>query len=117
MNSLDFRLKPLLSTYSSEEIVREAELLLVDAEVGVSFWGNRILTVRGCEGSVYLDTIANKILGIVNVPLEGEERDRIIALRGKIQNFYTESDRLVQTANQNAHWFVKIVRFLDFVIN
>lgn len=113
MDSLDFRLKPLLSSYSSEEIVREAELLLVDAEVGVSFWGNRILKVRGCEGSVYLDTIANKILEIGVVPLDGEERNRIMALRGRIQNFYTETDRLIQDAN----WFVKIVRVLDFVIN
>lgn len=49
--SLDLRLQPLFASSSTEEVLQEAELLLVDAEVGITFWGNRVLKVRECEGS------------------------------------------------------------------
>jgi hypothetical protein len=121
MEALNFRLQPLFSSYSTETVLKEAELLLDDAEVGVTFWGNKVLKVRGCEGSVYLDKIAYKISDHTQTLPDGEGRDRIIAMRGRVQHLYADADHLIQGAN----WFTKgmalmpgyLLAHLDALIN
>ena len=100
---LDFRTAPLLDAYGTQDIVREAELLFPYVTPRVTFWGNRVLTIQGCEGSVYLDTIAKKILQCREV--SEEYQPRVEALRERIQDFYTAANRQIQ----EAPWFTKFM--------
>jgi hypothetical protein len=45
MHSLELRLGPLFGSHSLDEALDEADQLLPDIEVGVTFWGSRVLRI------------------------------------------------------------------------
>jgi hypothetical protein len=84
--------------------------LLSNAQGSVSFWGKRVITVAGYEGSVALDELARKVLRAGGQRCDADdlttgERVAGIETMGKLRSFYQVTD----TKISNANWFTKLL--------
>lgn len=69
--------------------------LFTRATTDVTFWGTRIVTVAGYEGSLSLHDIAIDLIGIAksgDSPLNHEDRCSGTSLTYRLQIFYKETD-------------------------
>ena len=102
LNSLDF------STQLSA-----VKKIMETAEVKTTFWGSRVVVVKGFSGSVYLDDIAHKIICAGNKRSDADnllpaERIAGINIVRKLKNLYSISD--VQIKNSN--FFTKFLNWI-----
>ena len=102
LNSLDF------STQLSA--VKE---IVENAEVKTTFWGSRVVVVKGFSGSVYLDDIAHLIICAGNKRSDADDllpEERILGLKivRKLEDFYSESDKQIQ----NSNFFTKFLNWI-----
>lgn len=93
INSLDFS--------RQLEVVRD---LMETAEVKTSFWGSRVVEVEGYSGSVYLDSLAERVQRTVYARdsmdyLRPGERIAGIEIVRKLQQFYIETDNQIESSN------------------
>jgi hypothetical protein len=73
----------------------------------------QILRVKGCGGSICLREITSIILHhTYYMPSNGEERNRMLALRERVENLHTDAERLVQKSNWFT-WF--LARLFPFI--
>ena len=71
--------------------------ILDKSQASVSFWGTRIVTVEGYEGSVRLLDISRRMMNFVNdtkTDFSEEERASAIKSIGYIRTHYNETDQM-----------------------
>lgn len=78
--------------------------ILSNAQSNVTFWGKRVVTVAGYEGSISLDELARKVLGAGEQrsdsdDLTTQERVAGIEIMNKLRNFYKVSDTKIAQRN------------------
>lgn len=87
--------------------------LLRNAEGNVSFWGKRVITVAGYEGSFSLDEF---VIIILHAARQRSESDVLTAqekvagreIAHKLRNFYQVTDTKISQAN----WFTRLLNFI-----
>jgi hypothetical protein len=90
------RLGDKLASISSSETVSQVGEMLNRAHVSINWYGQRLVTVDGYEGSVEINELANKYLGANTFQRDGnpdlQERLNCYALWGRVQKLYTDSN-------------------------
>ncbi|WP_068466674.1 hypothetical protein [Candidatus Protochlamydia phocaeensis] len=87
--------------------------LLTSAQGSVSFWGKRVITVAGYEGSFSLDELARKVLQAGGQrsdsdDLTTQERVAGIEIRNKLENLYKVTDTKISQRN----WFTRLCNWV-----
>lgn len=88
-------LRQKLNLLTSNNTVAELSEMLMHAHVSISWWGQRLVSVDGYEGSVEINELALKYLG--SAPFrrmsESSLNDRLTCenLWGRVQQLYTDS--------------------------
>jgi len=89
-------LKDKLASISSNNTVFEIDRMLNLAHVSINWFGQRIVTVGGYEGSVEINQLAKKYFFAHALILDGnpslQERLDCHALWGRMQQLFTESE-------------------------
>lgn len=84
--------------------------LLEKAQGKVSFWGTRVITVKGYEGSIALDALARKVFVAgkkrsVEGGLTEQERAAEPKIMNKLNRLYRDTD----TQISKSHWFTRLL--------
>ena len=93
--------------------------ILSNAQSNITFWGKRIVTVAGYEGSISLDELARKVLRAGGQrsdsdDLTTQERVAGIEIMNKLRNFYQVSDTKIAQKNCFTRLLQKIREFTFF---
>lgn len=89
-----------LASLTRNDTVAQLNEMLNQAHVSVNWWGQRIISVDGYEGTVEINTLAsiylqaNAFRGDRNPSLQ--ERLNCCALWGRVQKLYTDSDDVLK---------------------
>ena len=90
------RLGEKLASISSNETVAQVSEMLNHAHVSINWYGQRLVTVDGYEGSVEVNELATKYLRANAFKRDGnpslQERLDCYALWGRVQKLYTDSN-------------------------
>lgn len=102
-----------IDTLNFADKLSELNNLLINAQGDVSFWGARVITVSGYEGSLSLDKIARKVLQAGGKrsdsdDLTTEERIAGIEITEKLRNYYKITDNKITKAN----WFTRLINLI-----
>lgn len=76
-------------------------LLAESSKVNISFWGNRYVSVKSCQGFVHIDAIAARATELLKQNPHFCERERLHGknLAQRIKQIYNESDDLLANSN------------------
>ena len=100
------QLSDKIHSLTSETVVRELSLMLPSAQVTISWWGERLVSIDGFVGSIETNKIAAKFL---DAEVLGSRRERYPTITErftccevweKLRLLYEESDR-----KRDATWF------------
>lgn len=91
----------------------DLNLLLEKAECRITFWGGRVVTVKGYVGSIELDRLVCSVLDKSRERSESDDlstKERLvgIGISTKLNNFYHITDTLIRKAN----WFTRLLNYL-----
>lgn len=102
------RVLPTIQTFSDLRPITE------QADVHLSFWGSRYLTVNGYEGSLPIDSLVEHLYKMLRQRpnFDDTENRHGIVIENRIDHFYEKSDDLVNHSNC---FTMLIVRISDFV--
>lgn len=90
--------------------------ILAEGKSSVTFWGTRIVTVSGYEGSIPLDDLVRRVSAASRDRCEADdwttvERVAGIEITDKIDHFYSATDTLLSQSNVLTQLFNRINEF------
>ncbi len=91
------KLSEKLDSLTKENTVDELSIMLSFAQVSISWWGQRLVTVDGYEGSVAVDELASKYLKAE--PFQSGTKASLVdrlaceSLWDRVKQLYTKSDK------------------------
>jgi hypothetical protein len=119
-------LQAKLNSLQVSQIVTEIDMMLnQEAAVTISWWGERLVTIKGYEGRATIDDLARKYLES-NIFPENltatqeselptlEDRLKCYDLWDKVKNLYTKSDAIIKTAW--VKWLVVWIREINLSV-
>ncbi len=115
-------LQAKLNSLQASQIVSEIDTMLNDATVTISWWGQRLVTIKGYEGSVVIDDLTQKYLqsnvfpNHLTAAQESElptleERLKCYDLWDKVKDLYTKSDTVLKATW--VFWLVVWIREIN----
>jgi hypothetical protein len=87
--------------------------------LGITFWGERVITVQGEEGSVSLHAVADKVVSIICVRclsqkdwLSDETPDKVQAklVVDHLDQYYSQTDTLIAREKNYFTWILAKIR-------
>lgn len=107
-----YSIEGILNLNFSREILATKNFI-DSAQVKTTFWGSRVVEVKGYTGSVYLDDLARKILEAGGRRCEADdllpaERIAGIGIVRKLKDFYRTSDIRIK----NSNFFTRLLNWI-----
>ena len=104
-------MKDLSIVLSKASSFEEFYKIIQHAEADISFWGNRYLQVKGCSGTVNLDSLPLHVIQILKRHLHFDETERSFGKKivEKVDRLYSQSDQRLLKRNWVTRLFFVII--------